>query len=153
MATTAPKSTTPRKPATRRAPQRKTSAKANANTTGNRALSAGAAVLAIGAGIAGFLARRQIAAWASDGAAKISNEVSSLKTSIAANDTAEHPAPDLALDAAAPTETDRAPVDFRPNIDAPMSAADREALRPATGPAPSLVSQQGEMNAQTGASN
>ncbi|QQV78879.1 hypothetical protein H5J25_06335 [Sphingomonas aliaeris] len=116
-------------------------------------MSAGAAVLAIGAGIAGFLARRQIAAWATDGAAKISNEVSSLKTKAAANDTAEHATPDLAADKPHPTENDRAPLDFRPNMDAPMSEAEREALRPATGPAPSLVAEQGEMNSQTGASN
>ena len=47
-----------------------------------------------------------------------------------------HAAPDLAADAA-PTE--RAPVAFRPDMDAPMTAAEREALRPATGPAPTLV--------------
>lgn len=149
MATTAPKSATTRKPANRRTPPRKASPK----STNNHALSAGAAVLAIGAGIAGFLARRQIAAWATDGAAKISNEVSNLKTSTAANDTAEHAAPDLAADKPHPTENDRAPLDFRPNMDAPMSEAEREALRPATGPAPSLVAEQGEMNSQTGASN
>ena len=149
MATTAPKSANTRKPANRRTPPRKSSPKA----TNNRALSAGAAVLAIGAGIAGFLARRQIAAWATDGAAKISNEVSNLKTGTAANDTAEHAAPDLAADKPHPTENNRAPLDFRPNMDAPMSEAEREALRPATGPAPSLVAEQGEMNSQTGASN
>lgn len=51
-----------------------------------------------------------------------------------------HAAPDLAADA----EPDsRAPEAFRPNIDAPMSPAEREALRPATGPSPSLVSDEG----------
>lgn len=37
----------------------------------------------------------------------------------------------------------RAPVAFRPDMDAPMTAAEREALRPATGPSPSLVSDEG----------
>jgi len=37
----------------------------------------------------------------------------------------------------------RAPEAFRPNMGAPMSAAEREALRPATGPAPSLVADEG----------
>ena len=37
----------------------------------------------------------------------------------------------------------RAPEAFRPNMDAPMSPAEREALRPATGPAPSLVADEG----------
>lgn len=122
-----PAKTAAAKPA-RRAPRRKPAPK------GNRALSAGAALLAIGAGIAGFLARRQIAAWALPGSV-------------------EHDAPDLALDKPRPGTAGRAPVDFRPDIDAPMSAADREALRPATGPAPSLVGEAGTMNAQTGASN
>lgn len=47
-----------------------------------------------------------------------------------------HAAPDLAADAA-PVE--RAPAAFRPDIDAPMTAAEREALRPAAGPSPTLV--------------
>ena len=47
-----------------------------------------------------------------------------------------HAAPDLAADAA---PTARAPVAFRPDMDAPMTAAEREALRPAPGPAPTLV--------------
>jgi hypothetical protein len=46
---------------------------------------------------------------------------------------AEHPAPDLALDAPRPG-TDRAPDAFRPDPTAPVPAAEREALRP-----PSLV--------------
>lgn len=37
----------------------------------------------------------------------------------------------------------RAPEAFRPDMDAPMTAAEREALRPVTGPAPSLVADQG----------
>ena len=53
-----------------------------------------------------------------------------------------HAAPDLAIDA--PLGPDhRAPEAFRPDMDAPMTAAEREALRPATGPSPSLVSDEG----------
>lgn len=53
-----------------------------------------------------------------------------------------HAVPDLA--ATAPLGPDhRAPVAFRPDMDAPMTAAEREALRPATGPSPSLVSDEG----------
>jgi hypothetical protein len=50
-----------------------------------------------------------------------------------------HAAPDLSADAA----PGRAAEAFRPNIDAPMTPAEREALRPATGPSPSLVSDEG----------
>ncbi|MHA6724156.1 hypothetical protein [Sphingomonas sp. RS2018] len=51
---------------------------------------------------------------------------------------AEHAAPDLAPDAPRPG-TDRAPDAFRPDPTAPVSAAERESLRPATGPAPSIM--------------
>lgn len=51
-----------------------------------------------------------------------------------------HAAPDLAADAA---PGQRAPQAFRPDIDAPMTPEEREALRPATGPSPSLVSDEG----------
>lgn len=37
----------------------------------------------------------------------------------------------------------RAPPAFRPDIDTPMTPAERGALRPATGPSPSLVSDEG----------
>lgn len=37
----------------------------------------------------------------------------------------------------------RAPDAFRPDINAPMTPAEREALRPATGSPPSLVSEEG----------
>ena len=47
-----------------------------------------------------------------------------------------HAASDLAADA---TPGERAPQAFRPDMDAPMSDAEREALRPATGPQPTLV--------------
>ena len=49
-----------------------------------------------------------------------------------------HAVPDLAAGAdVGPGH--RAPEAFRPDMDAPMTDAEREALRPATGPAPSLV--------------
>lgn len=51
-----------------------------------------------------------------------------------------HAAPDLAADA---DPHQRAPEAFRPDIDAPMTPAEREALRPATGPSPSLVNDEG----------
>lgn len=57
---------------------------------------------------------------------------------------AEHAAPDLAADAPVPG-TERAPVDFRPDPTAPVPASEREALRPATGPAPTLAADRGEM--------
>jgi hypothetical protein len=121
-----PATRTPRKPAAKAAPAR------TFDTT--TILSIGGALVAVGAAVAGFLARRQISAWVAPGSA-------------------EHAAPDLAVDKPHPGPEDRAPIDFRPDMDAPMSPAEREALRPATGPAPSLVAQEGEMNSQTGASN
>lgn len=51
---------------------------------------------------------------------------------------AEHAAPDLAADAPEPG-TNRAPDAFRPDPTAPVPASEREALRPATGPAPTMV--------------
>ncbi len=62
-----------------------------------------------------------------------------------------HAAPDLALDKARPGPTDRAPEAFRPDPTAPVTAADRESLRPATGPVPSIVEPRGTMASQTGA--
>ena len=46
-----------------------------------------------------------------------------------------HSAEDLLIDAAPPLQSpgDRAPVAFRPDIDAPMTAAEKEALRPPKG--------------------
>lgn len=52
---------------------------------------------------------------------------------------AEHAAPDLALDQPRPGSEDRAPDAFRPDPTAPVPANEREGLRPATGPAPSLM--------------
>lgn len=127
---TPPKSTAkPRGPAKPRA-ARKPVSRAKALDT-STALSIGAAVLTAGAALAGFLARRQIAAWVQP----------------AGSDAA-----DLAPDTPRPAAEDRAPLEFRPNMDAPISAEDREALRPATAPAPSLVSAAGTMNSQTGGS-
>lgn len=53
-----------------------------------------------------------------------------------------HAAPDLAAGGDLGPDH-RAPEAFRPDMDAPMTAAEREALRPATGPSPSLVSDEG----------
>lgn len=53
-----------------------------------------------------------------------------------------HAAPDLAAGGDLGPDH-RAPDAFRPAIDAPMTPAEREALRPATGPSPSLVADRG----------
>lgn len=58
------------------------------------------------------------------------------------------PQPPVAFSGHVPTDllgdarpgSGRAPTAFRPDMDAPMTPAEREALRPATGPGPSLVS-------------
>ena len=65
---------------------------------------------------------------------------------------AEHAAPDLAPAAATPG-TARAPEAFRPDPTAPVPDSEREALRPATGPAPTMSPVRGEMANQTGAAN
>ncbi|KQM28934.1 MULTISPECIES: hypothetical protein [unclassified Sphingomonas] len=62
-----------------------------------------------------------------------------------------HAAPDLALGKDRPGPADRAPPAFRPDPTAPVTAAERESLRPATGPAPSIVEPRGSMASQTGA--
>ncbi len=51
---------------------------------------------------------------------------------------AEHVPTDLLGDTR-PAPTDRAPDAFRPDPTAPVPAGERESLRPATGPAPTLV--------------
>ena len=61
---------------------------------------------------------------------------------------AEHPVPDLAADAPVPG-TNRAPDAFRPDPTAAVPESEREGLRPATGPAPSLATTAGEMANQT----
>jgi len=45
---------------------------------------------------------------------------------------------------------DRAIADFRPNMDAVMTSAEPDALRPATGPAPTLASDRGTIAGQIG---
>lgn len=64
---------------------------------------------------------------------------------------AEHAAPDLA--AGKRIGSERAPEAFRPDPTAPVPASEREGLRPATGPGPSMIATAGEMANQTGASN
>lgn len=66
---------------------------------------------------------------------------------------AEHAAPDLALGKPRPSADDRAPDAFRPDPTAAVPASEREALRPATGPAPTIVEPRGSMVSQTGSSN
>ena len=58
-----------------------------------------------------------------------------------------HAAPDLEGDTH-PGPNDRAPDHFRPDPTAPVSAEDREALRPATGPAPSFAADRGGVRSQ-----
>ena len=55
--------------------------------------------------------------------------------------------------AAATPGTARAPDAFRPDPTAPVPDSEREALRPATGPAPTMSPVRGEMANQTGAAN
>ena len=63
---------------------------------------------------------------------------------------AEHPAPDLAPDAPPPgRDGRRAPEAFRPDPTAPVTAAEREGLRPATGPAPGFAADRGSMRSET----
>lgn len=58
----------------------------------------------------------------------------------------EHVPTDLLSDAPVTTAT-RAPEAFRPDPTAVPTAEEREALRPATGPAPTLAADRGSMNA------
>lgn len=60
---------------------------------------------------------------------------------LASAGTVEYLAPDLGLDRPRPDADDRAPVAFRPDPTAPVSAGEREKLRPATMPAPTLAEQ------------
>lgn len=54
-----------------------------------------------------------------------------------------HAAPDLSRDTPRPSPNDRAPEHFRPDPTAAVPPDDREALRPATGGAPSLIEDRG----------
>ena len=60
---------------------------------------------------------------------------------LAAQGTVEYLAPDLGLGEPRPGANGRAPVAFRPDPTAPVPASEREALRPATMPAPDLARQ------------
>ncbi len=59
----------------------------------------------------------------------------------AAAGTVEYLAPDLGLDRPRPGAVGRAPVAFRPDPTAPVPSSEREALRPATVPAPTFAQQ------------
>jgi hypothetical protein len=108
--------------------------------------------LGIGAAVLGTLAAVVGAALAAKGSAKPTGDAAqaddgseyaangpTAQTQSAPTGDEGHAVPDLASDA--PLGPDhRAPEAFRPNMDAPMTAAEREALRPPVGPRPSLVS-------------
>lgn len=96
------------------------------------AWSIGAVVVAAGAGLAAFLTRGRIAAIMDAGRAE------------------GHVPTDL-LDPKRNAD-DRAIADFRPDMDAAMTAAEREALRPPVGK-PSITASNGSMNAMTAPAN
>ncbi|WP_426264087.1 hypothetical protein [Sphingomonas sp. PWP1-2] len=98
------------------------------------AWSIGAVVVAAGAGVAAFLTRGRIAS----ALAKASG-------------TAEGHVPTDLLDPKRNAD-DRAIADFRPDMDAVMTAAEREALRPPVGK-PSITASNGSMNAMTAPAN
>ena len=64
-----------------------------------------------------------------------------------------HEAPDLDEDKPHPGPDHRAPEAFRPDPTAPVPASEREALAPATGPAPTLSEDRGSMRSQTAPAN
>ncbi|MEG3176323.1 hypothetical protein U1872_08790 [Sphingomonas sp. RB3P16] len=96
------------------------------------AWSIGAVVVAAGAGLAAFLSRGRIAAILNAGREE------------------GHVPTDL-LDPKRNAD-DRAVADFRPDMDAVMTAAEREALRPPVGK-PSMTASNGSMNAMTAPAN
>ena len=96
----------------------------------NTAWSIGAIALAVGAGLTAFLTRGRIGA-------------------LLSGDAKEGHVPTDLLDPER-NKDDRAIADFRPDMDAVMTAAEREALRPATGSAPTLAADRGTMSGQTG---
>ncbi|SOB79556.1 hypothetical protein SAMN06297144_0614 [Sphingomonas guangdongensis] len=112
-----------RTPAKRRPAPRK--AKDQGHTSWSRvaAIGIGTTLIAGGAALLGIFANRR--GW------------------LATTGNAEHAAPDLALDAPRPG-TNRAPDAFRPDPTAPVPESEREGLRPATGPAPTLVKGQAD---------
>ncbi len=64
-----------------------------------------------------------------------------------------HAAPDLDKDEPHPGPGHRAPDAFRPDPTAPVPSSEREALAPATGPAPTLSEDRGAMRSQTAPAN
>lgn len=88
----------------------------NASGPGIAVLTIGAAAIAAGAAVIGYAAMR-----------------------MRGSGNAGHEAPDLALNEPHPGPDHRAPDAFRPDPTAPVPASEREGLRPATGPAPSIM--------------
>lgn len=131
------KTPNPKAPA-KRPPARKgpahDAASAKPAISANAAWSIGAVVVAAGAGLAAFLTRGRIA----NALAKASG-------------TAEGHVPIDLLDPHRNAD-DRAVADFRPDMDAVMTAAEREALRPPVGK-PSMTASNGSMNAMTAPAN
>lgn len=121
------------KAVTKRAPAQH-AASAKPAISRNAAWSIGAVVVAAGAGLAAFLTRGRIAS----ALAKASG-------------TAEGHVPSDLLNPKRNAD-DRAIADFRPDMDAVMTAAEREALRPPVGK-PSITASNGSMNAMTAPSN
>lgn len=120
-ARTAPKATT-RKPTASKAATAKAST-APLEAIGTRtAWSIGAVLVAAGAGLVAFLTRGRI-------------------NRLLAETPSEGHVPTDLLDPDRNAD-DRAIADFRPNIDAPMTDAEREALRPAPGTAAKLVASR-----------
>ena len=130
-ATPARRKSAARKPATRKAGARKAPAKASTSPS-TLAWSLGGLALAAGAGLVAFLTRGRIATLVAEETSASSGE--------------GHVPTDL-LDPNRNVD-DRAVADFRPNMDAPMTAAEREALRPATGPAPTLSADRGDLRSE-----
>lgn len=124
---------TPKTKPAKRAPAH-TADNARPAISSTAAWSIGAVVVAAGAGLAAFLTRGRIA-----------NAVAQ------ASGTDEGHVPTDLLD---PTRNadDRAVADFRPDMDAVMTAAEREALRPPVGK-PSMTASNGSMNAMTAPAN
>lgn len=96
---------------------RKTSKKSKTGIDGRMAPLA-AAGLAVAAGVAALLLGRR------------------RDKPVGGEKAADHVPTDLTGDRAPPGHDDRVPAAFRPDMDAPMSAAERDAMRPATIGAP-----------------
>jgi hypothetical protein len=122
------KAASPKPAATRAAAKPRAAAPKKPVVSSSTLWSIGAVVAAAGAGFAAFLNRGRIA----DQVAK-------------ARGTAEGHVPTDLLDPERNAD-DRAVADFRPDMDAIMTAAEREALRPPVGK-PSMTASNGSMNA------